>query len=148
MPARAAFARFIEKVEKTGTGTCWLWTASLQSHHGYGQFWDGKRLTTAHEFSYRYFNGPTRNKRGNRIHIHHTCEVKRCVNPAHLEQTTARRNIRISSKQAKSTHCPRGHKYDYVVYTNGKFRCRRCSKCDYARNKAKKYWKVKGGIKG
>lgn len=72
--------RFWGKVEKRGPDDCWLWMANVGTH-GYGQLTiERGRVVTAHRFSFELHNGPIR--RG--ALIRHTCDNKRCVNPAHL----------------------------------------------------------------
>lgn len=74
--------RFWAKVEKSGQGQCWLWKASVNGG-GYGQIWESlpsrKRWDT-HRFSWVLHNGPIPEG----LHVLHTCDVKRCVNPNHL----------------------------------------------------------------
>lgn len=82
--------RFWEKVEKTDT--CWLWTASINPGTGYGQFArrHGEGID-AHRFSYELANGPIPAGHD----VHHTCHVRHCVNPAHLEAVTRAENLRM-----------------------------------------------------
>jgi hypothetical protein len=42
------------------------------------------RATSAHRFAYEQLVGPV----PARYILHHTCEVRRCVNPEHLEPLT------------------------------------------------------------
>ena len=72
--------RFMQRVNKTET--CWLWTGAMQKN-GYGQLctkelmW-GTRF--AHRWSYTYHKGEiTEGKM-----VRHTCDIRNCVNPAHL----------------------------------------------------------------
>ena len=72
--------RFMKRVNKTDT--CWLWTGSIQKN-GYGSLcvseskW-GTRY--AHRWSYTYHKGAIPEGKM----IRHTCDVRNCVNPAHL----------------------------------------------------------------
>lgn len=97
---------FWAKVEKTDT--CWLWKASV-SVWGYGQCsFDGK-TKRAHRVSYELAKGPI--PKG--LQIDHTCRVRNCVNPDHLEAVTARENvlrgISPAAVNATKTKCLRGH---------------------------------------
>jgi hypothetical protein len=82
--------RFWAKVEKTES--CWLWTASLNQKTRYGQFFrrHGEPVD-AHRFSYELANGPIPDKHD----VHHTCHVRHCVNPVHLEAVTRSRNLAL-----------------------------------------------------
>ncbi len=131
--------RFFAKVDKSGPahpelGTpCWLWTGSLQEH-GYGHFrWEGK-VRRAHRFAYVAFKGEIPEG----LDVDHKCNVRRCVNPDHLQLLTPQENIaRRVNAQSKRTHCPRGHLYDLT----DRFGYRGCRTCglEYARKyRAKK----------
>lgn len=73
-------------LEETGFSTaCWLWQGCINSK-GYGvRGSDGKRVLV-HRAVYEALVGPL----AAGMHVHHRCEQKRCVNPAHLEAHSAR----------------------------------------------------------
>jgi hypothetical protein len=82
--------RFWAKVEKTDN--CWLWTASINRGTGYGQF--ARRhgdMVDAHRYSYELAHRPVPDG----YDVHHTCHVRDCVNPAHLEAVTRSENLRL-----------------------------------------------------
>lgn len=111
-PRVPASDRFWPKVQKTDT--CWLWTAAKNSS-GYGTFSgdrqpDGtKPRLYAHRWAYETLRGPIPDG----LHLDHLCRVRNCVRPDHLEPVTNRVNIlrgtSFSARNAKKTHCPRGH---------------------------------------
>lgn len=78
----------MEKVEHQPNG-CWLWTAARFSN-GYGAFRDGDLQMRAHRWAYDYFVGAIAPD----TLILHTCDVRHCVNPAHLFPGTHKDNMR------------------------------------------------------
>lgn len=62
-------------------GGCWLWTAAVDAY-GYGQIAraGGKSPIKAHRAAWILAHGPISSHQ----HVLHTCDVPRCVNPAHL----------------------------------------------------------------
>ena len=103
--------RFEEKYTVEPNSGCWFWnSAALPS--GYGQVWYRGRRRNAHRASYEFFKGPVPSG----MEVHHICNVRACVNPAHLRAVTHRENVRQSSAvmgvNARKTHCKRGHAFD------------------------------------
>ena len=80
--------RFNSKYRVTDAG-CWLWTATL-NNVGYGHFGfgGGGKLVLAHRWAYLTFIGPIPEG----LELDHTCNVRHCVNPAHLEPVTHAEN--------------------------------------------------------
>lgn len=85
---RPVQARFWPKVRFTRS--CWLWTG-MTNDKGYGKFrYAPKRLRPAHVVAYELIIGPV--PAG--LELDHTCRVRACVRPDHLEPVTHAENIR------------------------------------------------------
>jgi len=128
-----AIERFWTKVVKGTSGECWIWTGG-HSTNGYGTFYDGTRNTSPHRYSYLTFIGDI--PMG--LELDHTCQVKGCVNPGHLEAVTHRENL-LRAKgpagdNARKTHCKRGHEYTQAntyIYVEPKgYPHRMCRECN------------------
>ena len=103
---------------------CVLWTKATRD--GYGRIGvtvaaNQRRTVLVHRAAYELARGPIPEG----LQIDHLCRVRACINPSHMEPVTQRTNIlrgeAISAKNAKKTTCPRGHPYDMVVRTRGRW---------------------------
>lgn len=105
---------------------CWIWTAHVYSRYG---IWTGKPV-----------EGRPRNDVAHRSvwsllvkgdipeHLHHRCNVKTCVRPAHLSPTDLREHQAIH--HPPKTACVNGHAFDekntYYRKDTGVRQCRAC----------------------
>ena len=80
-------ARFMKRVHRpTDVNECWTWIGG-KTPNGYGMFSIGRKSISAHRFAYMHWKGPIPDG----LWVLHTCKTK-CVNPAHLEAGTAKKN--------------------------------------------------------
>ena len=76
--------KFWERVDKSGD--CWIWTGTKCSA-GYGSMRFKDRVHGAHRLSWLFTFGvwPT--------YLMHSCDVRNCVNPAHLSEGDHAKNM-------------------------------------------------------
>lgn len=102
--------RFWRFVNKDGPNGCWLWTGGKNSE-GYGRARRDGRLQPAHRIAWEL----TRGEIPVGLTIDHLCRNTLCMNPDHMEPVTQRVNILrgncVSARNAKKTHCNRGHAF-------------------------------------
>jgi len=130
--------RFWAKVEKTGS--CWLWRGCVNPN-GYGVFGvkHGQPNQLAHRYAYELQIGPI----PARMTLDHLCRKRACVRPDHLEAVSVRENILRgdgpSARQARQTHCLRGH----LLPPTDKHGRRRCGECEwmYKRQQRQEAWR-------
>lgn len=124
--------RFEKNVDRRDDG-CWDWTGVRHGkpyrHYGYVGF-NGVRIS-AHRLAYHWRYGPVPDG----LTVDHLCRNTLCVNPAHLEAVTNRENILrgngVPSRNARKTHCKRGHTLggeNLLRLSNGDRICRTCQR--------------------
>ena len=86
--------RFWDKVDVKGPDDCWEWKASLYGS-GYGQFYFDGKVRGAHRVSYLLSVGEIPEG----MQILHSCDNRKCCNPAHLRVGTDRENKQDRAKR-------------------------------------------------
>jgi hypothetical protein len=98
---------FWAKVRKDPDG-CWRWTACLD-RDGYAAFKMRGKNYRGHKLAYELIVGPIPDG----MELDHTCRVRCCVRPDHVEPVTGLinqlRGETVIAANAAKTHCPKGH---------------------------------------
>lgn len=99
---------FWSLVDKRGPTECWPWKGKIDSS-GYGWFTRRPYGQRAHQWAYALagLKVPPGHE------LDHTCRLRSCTNPAHIEAVTHAENIRRAigklPPRPRPTHCQRGH---------------------------------------
>jgi hypothetical protein len=101
---------------------CWLWEGPI-NQDGYGRPQINGRKVLAHKYVFEHVVGAIPEG----YEIDHTCFVRSCVNPKHLELVTQGENKRRAAM--RRTTCPSGHPYDRVRPDGVRY----CQRCNYAK---------------
>jgi hypothetical protein len=135
--------RFWARVDRRGPDECWPWLGNV-NRQGYGTVHTGSRVDgnvktkQAHRVAYELTNGPIPEG----LEPDHLCRNRACQNPAHLEAVTHRENTRRgigpTARNARKTHCKRGHPFDEAntyLLPNGNRSCRACQHRRYLQSR-------------
>lgn len=93
--------RFWDKVSKTES--CWIWNGKTDD--GYGRFSINKTYYLVHRLTVAVL----KEKLIEDMVIDHTCRVRNCCNPDHLEQITKSDNSKRKQMNKDATVCVNGH---------------------------------------
>ena len=141
MTALGSLGEALRKRIKT-SGDCWVWDGAV-TPRGYGHLRHGGLDWRAHRAAYSAFTGVI--PRGS--FVLHRCDVRACINPAHLFLGSARDNTadmivkgrcRSGIRQKERTHCPSGHAYigENLFRSGNRRRCRACERLSCRRRRA------------
>jgi hypothetical protein len=108
---------------------CLIWQRA-KCPDGYGRVKQGGVSRLVHVVVYEQANGPVPEG----MEIDHTCRKRLCINIEHLEAVThlvnTLRGVGPTAKNARKTHCPRGHSLsgsNLYRHPSGRRRCRTCT---------------------
>lgn len=110
---------------------CWDYPTNINSH-GYARISLGVgRAARAHRFVYEHFKGVIPDG----MHLHHLCGNRRCCNINHLQPIAPSMHPLIGdtfcAREARQTHCKRGHPFDgpnTIRTATGGRNCRACAR--------------------
>jgi endogenous inhibitor of DNA gyrase (YacG/DUF329 family) len=103
---------FWSKVAKGGDDECWLWTGCIQ-RNGYGATTNVVGSTLAHRTAWLLAHPGVTVTRADVVR--HTCDNRRCCNPAHLRCGTYRENSEDMVAKGRSRH---GEKHYLTTLTD------------------------------
>ena len=86
-------------------GDCIIWTGALKSN-GYGVTHYQNRQEYVHRLIYKLVIGGIPKD----TEIDHTCNVRNCVNPQHLQAVTHQKNMELGSSRRDT--CRNGHEWN------------------------------------
>lgn len=136
-----ASKKFWSKVDIKSPEECWFRDCAI-GPTGYSRWFFKGKVSDSHRAAYELYVGEIPPL----FQIDHLCRVRACVNPYHLDAVTQRTNLLrgfgASGKNARKTHCPRGHPLEgdnlKLRYKSGGRIWRECRMCDNARQRRRR----------
>jgi hypothetical protein len=118
-----ALERVLSRVEDGGVG-CWLWTGARHSK-GYGVFKLKGKVVYVHRFIFLLERDILPG-----YEVHHTCHVRRCARPLHLQMILGKENAILNDGppglNSRKEYCFLGHKLPERVVGSSKRKCHQC----------------------
>lgn len=106
--------RFQSKIKVMPSG-CHEWQGSV-GKHGYGKLSINNKMVLAHRIAWEIEHGPIPDG----MDCCHTCDNRRCVNPAHMFIGTRKDNMHDASLKGRlsRTHQPKGERHGNAKLTD------------------------------
>lgn len=92
--------RLLSHVTMIPIAGCWVWIGAMDGRGGYGSAWLRGRVMGAHKAAYQTWVGDIPNG----LHVCHRCDVRSCINPAHLFLGDRSQNMRDAASKGRIGH--------------------------------------------
>lgn len=119
----------MDRVEIRPNG-CWRWKLGVDKD-GYAQ-WSGAYKTMGTNRPNRVMYILTKGEIPNGLELDHICNIRRCVNPDHMQPLTRQENQALAVHYGRNlTECKNGHPFDEentYVAKDGERCCRSCNR--------------------